>query len=70
LRPDQDERYLGGISVVRHLRVVVVDGVERGLVLQAKNEDNGVHPGGELEEKENDHQGRAKNRSQLNYSFT
>lgn len=33
LRADQDERYLCGVPVMRHLRVVAVDGVEAGFVL-------------------------------------
>jgi hypothetical protein len=37
--------------VLGHLGVVVVDGVEAGLVLQAEHKDDGIHPGGELKNK-------------------
>lgn len=52
MRPDQDDRNLRTVPEVGHFGIVGVDGVEAGLVLQAKHEDDGVDPGGELEEKE------------------
>ena len=48
LGSDENERDLVHAPVLRHLDVVVVDGVETGLVLQAEHEDDGVHPGREL----------------------
>ncbi|GLH09183.1 Protein of unknown function [Gryllus bimaculatus] len=41
--------YRRSTAEVRHLGVVVVDGVEARLVLQAEHEDDGVHPGRELQ---------------------
>lgn len=38
---------------MRHLGVIIVDGVERGLVLQTEDEYNRIHPGGELEQQKN-----------------
>lgn len=52
MRPDQDDRNLRTVPEVGHFGIVGVDGVEAGLVLQAKHEDDGVDPGGELEGKE------------------
>ncbi|GLH09186.1 LOW QUALITY PROTEIN: Protein of unknown function [Gryllus bimaculatus] len=49
LSADQDERDVCSTAEVRHLGVVVVDGVEARLVLQAEHEDDGVHPGRELQ---------------------
>ncbi|GLH09182.1 Protein of unknown function [Gryllus bimaculatus] len=40
--------YRRSTAEVRHLGVVVVDGVEARLVLQAEHEDDGVHPGHRL----------------------
>ncbi len=37
--------------VLGHLGVVVVDGVEASLVLQAEHKDDGIHPRGELKNK-------------------
>lgn len=48
LRADQDEGDVGRVPEVGHLGVVVVDGVERRLVLEAEHEDDGVHPRCEL----------------------
>ena len=48
LSSDEDEGDLAHVSILRHLCVVVVDGVETGLVLQAEHEDDSVHPGREL----------------------
>lgn len=48
LGPDEDEGDLGGISILGHLGVVAVDGLETRLVLQAEDEDDGVNPGCEL----------------------
>ena len=51
---DENERDLVHAPVLRHLDVVVVDGVEARLVLQAEDEDDGVDPGSELK-RENRH---------------
>ncbi len=48
---DKYEGDLLHVSVLRHLGVVVVDGVEARLVLQAEDEDDSVDPGGELQKK-------------------
>lgn len=48
LSADQNQWNLGRIPKVGHLREVAVDGVERRLVLEAEDEDDGVHPGGKL----------------------
>ena len=48
---DKDDRDLLDVPVLGHLGVVVVDGVEGGLVLETENEDDRVHPGCELKEK-------------------
>jgi len=47
---DKDEWDLVHAPVLRHLDVVVVDGVEAGFVLQAEHEDDGVNPGSELKQ--------------------
>ena len=44
----ENKRDLVHAPVLRHLDVVVVDGVEARLVLQAEDEDDGVDPGSEL----------------------
>ena len=49
LRSHQNERYLVHVSILRHFGVIIVDGVEAGLVLQAEDEDDGVDPRGELQ---------------------
>lgn len=48
LSADQDQRYFGRVSVVSHFRIITVDGVETGLVLQAEDEYHGVHPSSKL----------------------
>lgn len=55
LRAHQDERHLGSVAVVCHLGVVVVDGVEGGLILEAEDEDNSIHPRRELQEQVDGH---------------
>ena len=47
----EDQRNFLHVSELGHLDVVVVNGVEAGLVLQAEHEDHGVNPTRELEEK-------------------
>ncbi len=49
---DKNERDLLHVPELGHLGVVVVDGVEASLVLQAEDKDDGVHPGSELKKKE------------------
>ena len=44
LGADEDERDFANVAKLRHFRVVVVDGVETGLVLQTEDEDDRVHP--------------------------
>ena len=48
LRPNQYEGDLLDVAELGHLGVVVVDGVEGGLILQAEHKNDRVHPGGEL----------------------
>ena len=48
LSSDKNDGDLLDVPVLRHLGVVVVDGVEGRLVLETEDEDDGVHPGGEL----------------------
>ena len=48
---DKDDRDLLDVSVLGHLGVVVVDGVEGGLVLETEDEDDSVHPSSKLKEK-------------------
>lgn len=52
LRSDEDERNFSRISVMRHLRVIAVNRVKAGLVLQAEDENDSIDPGGELEQSE------------------
>lgn len=49
LRSDQNQRQVGRVPVAGQAAVVVVDGLEADLVLQAEDEDDGVHPQSELE---------------------
>lgn len=53
LRTNENERNFSGISIVRHLSVIVVDGVEGCLVFQAEHENYGVYPCGELQQQRN-----------------
>ena len=46
----QDEGHVLDVPELGHLRVVVVDRVERRLILEAEDEYDRVHPGGELGE--------------------
>ena len=48
LSANQYERNVLDISILGHLGVVIVDGVERGLVFQTEHEYHGVHPRGKL----------------------
>merc|ERR1719180_315182 len=48
LSANQYEGDVLDISILGHLGVVIVDGVERGLIFQTKHEYHGVHPGGKL----------------------
>ena len=48
LSANQYEGDVLDISILGHLGVVIVDGVERGLVFQTKHEYHGVHPRGKL----------------------
>ena len=48
LGANKNDGNLLNIPVLSHLGVVVVDGVEGGLVLQAEHEDDGINPGSEL----------------------
>ena len=48
---DKDDRDLLDVPVLGHLGVIIVDGVEGGLVLETEDEDHSVHPGRELKEK-------------------
>ncbi|MPC72558.1 hypothetical protein E2C01_066869 [Portunus trituberculatus] len=43
-----DERHLGSVAVVCHLRIVVIDGVEGALILQTEHEDDSINPSREL----------------------
>lgn len=51
LCPHEDQGNLGWIAEVRHLGVVIIDGVETGFVLQAEHKDDRVHPRRELHDK-------------------
>ena len=48
---NKNDRDLLDVPVLGHLSIVVVDGVEGGLVLETEDEDNRVHPGSKLKEK-------------------
>lgn len=50
---------------MRHLGVIVVDGVKRGLVFQTEDEYDGINPGGELQQKVRE---KDKNASRQNAS--
>ena len=50
LGADKDDGDLLDVPVLGHLGVVVVDGIEGGLVLETEDEDDSVHPGCELKE--------------------
>lgn len=50
LRPHENQRDLSRTAEVRHLGVVIVDGVETGFVLQTEHKDDRVHPRRELHE--------------------
>ena len=49
---DKDDRDLLDVPVLGHLGVVVVDGVEGGLVLETEDEDDSVHPSSKLKKTE------------------
>ena len=44
----QDDGDFCSIAIVRHFGVVVIDGIETGLILQAEDKDDGIHPVSEL----------------------
>ena len=48
LRPDEDQGDILHVPVLRHLGVVIVDGIEARLVLETEHEDDRVDPRGEL----------------------
>ena len=50
LSSNQDERDVLNISILGHLGVIVVDGVERGFIFEAEHKYHRVHPGGKLNE--------------------
>jgi len=52
LRSHKNQRDLSRIAEVRHLGVVIVDGVEAGFVLQTEHKDDRVHPRRELQERD------------------
>ena len=43
------ERNFLHVSILRHFGIVVVDGVEAGLVFQAEDENDRVHPRSKLQ---------------------
>lgn len=49
LRAHQYHGYILSIAKMRHFGIVIVDGVETGLVLQAKHKDYRIHPAGKLQ---------------------
>ena len=51
LSANQYERNVLDISILGHLGVVIVDGVEGGLIFQTEDKYHGVHPRGKLKEK-------------------
>ena len=57
LGPHQDQWDLACVAVVGHAAIVVVDGLEADLVLQAEDKYDGVHPHGELGRKRAGEQG-------------
>lgn len=52
LRPDEDQGDILHVTVLRHLGVVIVDGVEARLVLETEHEDHRVDPRSELKQNE------------------
>ena len=50
LSSDENERHICDISVVIHLRIVLIDRFEALFILQAEDEDDSVDPMRELEE--------------------
>ena len=57
LRPDEDQGDVLHVAVLRHFGVVVIDGVEARLVLEAEHEDHRVDPRGELKQNETGYKG-------------
>ena len=47
---DKNDRDLLDVPVLGHLGIVIVDGVEGGLVLETEDEDHSVHPSSKLKE--------------------
>lgn len=54
LSSHENERHLADISIVIHLRVILIDSLETLLVLQTEHEDNSIDPMCELEGEEED----------------
>ena len=52
LRPDEDQGDILHVPVLRHLGVVIVDGIEARLVLETEHEDDRVDPRSELKQNE------------------
>ena len=52
LRPDEDQGDILHVPVLRHLGVVIVDGIEARLVLETEHEDHRVDPRSELKQNE------------------
>ena len=48
---NKNDRDLLDVPVLGHLGIVIVDGVEGGLVLETEDEDHSVHPSSKLKEK-------------------
>ena len=58
----QDQRDLARVPVAGHAAVVVINGLETDLILQAEDKHDGVHPHGELRRKRAGEQGRGGTR--------
>ena len=51
LSANQNERNVLDISILGHLGVVIVDGIEGSLIFKTEHKYHGVHPRGKLKEK-------------------
>ena len=47
---NKNDRDLLDVPVLGHLGIVIVDGVEGGLVLETEDKDNRVHPSSKLKQ--------------------